>query len=112
MIWCLAFFAILILLGACKEELAPNLELALSPELAAQEKAHQDCKKALGTPVINGFGISIFQTKTKDVGKSCSSSDDFEVFCLAEGQMCTSHSPHFGCFETYENGQRPTLCVD
>jgi hypothetical protein len=98
--------------GACKEELAPNPKPALSPELAAQEKATQDCVKAGGTPVIDGFGIAICQTKIKDGGKSCSSSDECEGFFLAEGEMCTSHSPHFGCFETYENGQRPTLCVD
>ena len=112
MLRCLTLFVMLILLGACQEELAPNPEPALPPELVAQEQANQDCLKAGGTPVIKGFGISICQVKTKDGGKSCSSSDEREGFCLAEGQICTSHSPHFGCFETYENGQRPTLCVD
>ena len=112
MMWCLTLFVMLILLGACQEELAPNPEPALPPELVAQEQANQDCLKAGGTPVIKGFGISICQVKTKDGGKSCSSSDECEGFCLAEGQICTSHSPHFGCFETYENGQRPTRCVD
>ena len=108
----LTCFAMLLMLGACQEELVPNPEPALPPELVAQEQANQDCVKAGGMPVINGFGISICQMKTQDGGKSCSSSDDCEGFCLAEGQMCTSHSPYFGCFETYENGQRPTLCVD
>ena len=112
MMRCLTLFVMLILLGACQEELAPNPEPALPPELVAQEQANQDCLKAGGTPVIKGFGISICQVKTKDGGKSCSSSDECEEFCLAEGQICTFHSPHFGCFETYENGQRPTLCVD
>ncbi len=112
MMRCLTLFVMLILLGACQEELAPNPEPALPPELVAQEQANQDCLKAGGTPVIKGFGISICQVKTKDGGKSCSSSDECKGFCLAEGQICTSHSSHFGCFETYENGQRPTLCVD
>ena len=112
MMRCLTFFVALLALGACQEERAPNTEPALPPELIAQEKATQDCVNAGGTPVINGFGISICQVKTKDGGKSCSSSDDCEGFCLAEGQICKSHSPHFRCFETYENGQRPTLCVD
>ena len=112
MMRCLTLFVMLILLGACQEELAPNPEPALPPELVAQEQANQDCLKAGGTPVIKGFGISICQVKTKDGGKSCSSSDECEGFCLAEGQICTSHSPHFGCFETYENGQRPTRSVD
>ena len=108
----LTSFAMLLMLGACQEELVSNPEPALPPELVAREKANQDCVKAGGTPVINGFGVSICQVKTQDGGKSCSSSDDCEGFCLAEGQICTSHSPHFGCFETYENGQRLTLCVD
>ena len=112
MMRCLTFFVALLALGACQEERAPNTEPALPPELIAQEKATQDCVKAGGTPVINGFGISICQVKTQDGGKSCSSLDECEGFCLAEGQICTSHSPHFGCFETYENGQRLTLCVD
>ena len=108
----LTCFVMLLVLGACQEELVPNPEPALPPELVAQEKATQDCLKAGGTSVINGFGISSCQVKTQDGGKSCSSSDDCEGFCSAEGQICTSHSPHFGCFETYGNGQRPTLCVD
>ena len=112
MMRCLTFFVALLALGACQEERAPNTEPALPPELIAQEKATQDCVKAGGTPVNNGFGNSICQVKTQDGGKSCSSSDACEGFCLAEGQICTSHSPHFGCFETYENGQRLTLCVD
>ena len=82
----------LMLLGACKEELAQNPEPALPPELVAQEQARQDCTQA--------------------GGKSCSSSYECEGFCLAEGQVCTLHSPHFGCFETYGNGQSPTVCVD
>ena len=112
MMRCLTLLGVLLVLGACQEELAPNPEPALPPELVAQEKADQDCVKAGGTPVINGFGISVCQMKTQDGGKSCSSSDECEGFCLAEGQICTSHSPHFGCFETYEHGQCPTLCVD
>ena len=108
----LTCFAMLLMLGACQEELVSNPEPALPPELVALEKANHNCSKAGGTPVINGFGILICQVKTQDGGKSCSSSDDCEGFCLAEGQICTSHSPHFGCFETYENGQRLTLCVD
>ena len=108
----LTCFAMLLMLGACQEELAPNPEPALPPELVAQEKANQDRVNAGGTPVINGFGVSICQVKTQDGGKSCSSSDECEGFCLAEGQLCTSDSPHFGCLETYENGQRPTRCVD
>ena len=112
MMRCLTFFVALLALGACQEELVPNPESALPPELVAPEQATHDCVKAGGTPVINGFGISICQVKTQDGGTSCSSSDDCEGFCLAEGQIYTSHSPHFGCFETYENGQRPTLCVD
>ena len=81
----LTCFAMLLMLGACQEELVPNPEPALLPELVAQEKANQDCVKAGGTPVINGFGVSICQVKTQDGGKSCSSSDDCEGFCLAEG---------------------------
>ena len=112
MMRCLTFFVALLALGACQDERAQTPEPALPPELVAQEQANQDCVKVGGMPVINGFGISICQMKTQDGGESCSSSDDCEGFCLAEGQICTSHSPHFGCFETYENGQRPTLCVD
>ena len=112
MMRCLTCFAMLLVLGACQEERASNPEPALPPELVALEKANHDCSKAGGTPVINGFGILICQVKTQDGGKSCSSSDDCEGFCLAEGQICSSHSPHFGCFEAYEHGQRPTLCVD
>ena len=81
----LTCFVMLLVLGACQEELVPNPEPALPPELVAQEKATQDCLKAGGTSVINGFGISICQVKTQDGGKSCSSSDDCEGFCLAEG---------------------------
>ena len=64
MMRCLTFFVALLALGACQEERAPNTEPALPPELIAQEKATQDCVKAGGTPVINGFGISICQVKT------------------------------------------------
>ena len=62
----LTCFAMLLMLGACQEELVPNPEPALPPELVAQEKANQDCVKAGGTPVINGFGVSICQVKTQD----------------------------------------------
>ena len=41
------------------------------------------------------FGIAICQMKTQDGGKSCSSSDDCEGFCQAEGQICTSESSPF-----------------
>ena len=108
----LTCFAMPLVLGACHERRPPNPEPALPPELVVQEKAKQDCVKAGGTPMIDGFGISICQVKTQDGGKPCSSSDECEGFCLLEGQICTSHSTHFGCFEAYENGQRPTLCVD
>ena len=74
-----------LVLGACQEELVLNPEPALPLELVAQEKAYHDCSRAGGTPVINGFGISVCQVKTQDGGKSCSSSDDCEGFCLAEG---------------------------
>jgi hypothetical protein len=93
MMRCLTYFVKLLVLGACQAERASNPEPALPPELVAQEKANQDCVKAGGTPAINGFGISICQVKTQDGGKSCSSSDECEGFCLAEGQICTSHSP-------------------
>ena len=93
MMRCLTYFVKLLVLGACQAERASNPEPALPPELVAQEKANQDYVKAGGTPVINGFGISICQVKTQDGGKSCSSSDECEGFCLAEGQICTSHSP-------------------
>ena len=108
----LAFTVACLLLGACQYDLAPKPEPVLPPELVAQEQAAQDCIAQGGTPVINGFGMGMCQVKTADGGKSCVSSDDCEGFCLAEGQICTSNSPHFGCFETYENGQRPTVCVD
>ncbi len=93
MMRCLTYFVKLLVLGACQAERASNPEPALPPELVAQEKANQDCVKAGGTPVINVFGISICQVKTQDGGKSCSSSDECEGFCLAEGQICISHSP-------------------
>ena len=93
MMRCLTYFVKLLVLGACQAERASNPEPTLPPELVAQEKANQDCVKAGGTPVINGFGISICQVKTQDGGKSCSSSDECEGFCLAEGQICISHSP-------------------
>ena len=68
MMRCLTLFGVLLVLGACQEELAPNPEPALPPELVAQEKANQDCVKAGGTPLINGFGISVCQMKTQDGG--------------------------------------------
>ena len=64
MMLCLTLLGVLLVLGACQEELAPNPEPALPPELVALEKADQDCVKAGGTPVINGFGISVCQMKT------------------------------------------------
>ncbi len=93
MMRCLTYFVKLLVLGACQAERASNPEPALPPELVAQKKANQDCVKAGGTPVINGFGISICQVKTQDGGKSCSSSDECEGLSLAEGQICISHSP-------------------
>ena len=101
---------VLLLLGACQEGDAPAPSIPV--ESIEQEQVTQNCFALGGTPVINGFGIAMCQTQTNDGGKSCSSSDDCEGFCLADGQICTSDSPHFGCFETFENGQRPTVCVD
>lgn len=49
---------------------------------------------------------------TPDAGKSCNSSKDCTGFCLADGQVCSAQSPKFGCFELYENGEKPTICVD
>ena len=57
MVRCLIWFVMLLVLGACQEERAQTPEPALPPELVAQEQANQDCVKAGGTPVINGFGI-------------------------------------------------------
>ena len=92
--------------------------LACQPENVASvndtdmSKVDQACVSQGGQMIVGGFGQLICQTPTPDAGASCVSSADCTGHCLAEGHVCTPLTPYFGCYETFENGQTLTLCVD
>ena len=98
--------AALTVMAACQpEDVAPVTDTATS-------KVDQACVSQGGQMIVGGFGQLICQTPTPDAGASCVSSADCTGHCLAEGQVYTPMTPYFGCYETFENGQTATLCVD
>lgn len=107
------YFAIVALavVSACQAE-EPKPELKSGPQIQAYLQQERVCAAQNGQMVQGAFGQFVCERPTKDAGKSCTSSMDCEGHCLADGQICTSRMPYFGCYETYENGATPTLCVD
>lgn len=107
-------FAASVLLIACQGE-QQSEELG-SPKLSSQieqvESLAAKCTLKGGTMTIGGHGQPVCLETASDAGKQCSSSADCEGICLAEGQICSSQAPMYGCNDVYENGTIATLCVD
>lgn len=52
-------------------------------------------------------------TRTRDAGKSCTTSRMCEGECLARSGTCAPYTPLFGCNEIFQDdGTRMTLCLD
>lgn len=102
----LVMIATALMLAACQpEDAAPELD-------TAQPLPDQTCETQGGQMVRGAFGQLVCQRPAPDAGASCTSSADCAGHCLADGQICTPVIPYFGCYDTYENGQIATLCVD
>ncbi len=101
-----------IIIAACAVLLGCQPEDAPQPDLPALGQQDQTCQSQGGQPVVGGFGQFVCQMPTPDAGADCTSSADCTGHCLADGQVCTPSMPYFGCYDTYENGQIATLCVD
>jgi hypothetical protein len=106
-----AVFVAVLLVTACQAE-EPKPTIGIGPAAGGAIEHENDCAATGGQMVRGGFGQLVCERPTKDAGKACNSSKDCEGHCLADGQVCTSRMPYFGCYETYENGATPTLCVD
>jgi hypothetical protein len=96
------------------EEAVPAPEAAVADPGTPKSDAQKACEKRgdLWTKLPDSQAQTCVK-RTKDAGKSCTTSKECDGECLARSGTCAPYTPLFGCNEILQDdGRRMTLCLD